>query len=103
MANWVRVARSGDCQVGRLKAANAGGTAIVLANVGGRICALQDRCSHEEYPLSDGELDGDQVVCAYHGARFDACSGARRALPAVLPVPSYPVEVRGDDVYVDVS
>jgi len=103
VANWVRVAAVGECPVGGLKAADAGGTAIVLANVAGRICALQDRCSHEEYPLSDGELDGDQVVCAYHGARFDACSGARRALPAVLPVPSYPVEVRGDDVYVDVG
>jgi 3-phenylpropionate/trans-cinnamate dioxygenase ferredoxin subunit len=103
VADWVRVAAVGECPVGGLKAADADGTAIVLANVDGKICALEDRCSHEEYPLSDGELDGGDVVCAYHGARFDACSGARKALPAVLPVPSYPVEVRGGDVYVDVS
>ncbi len=103
MPNWVRVARAADCQVGALKGVDAAGTAIVLANVAGRICALQDRCSHDEYPLSDGELDGDQVVCAYHGARFDACSGARKTLPAVVPVPSYPVEVRDGDVFVDVG
>ena len=103
MANWVRVAAVPECAVGKLRAVDADGTAIVLANVDGRICALQDRCSHEEYPLSDGELDGDQIVCSYHGARFDACSGARKSLPAVFPVPSYPVEIRDGDVYVDVS
>jgi nitrite reductase/ring-hydroxylating ferredoxin subunit len=103
MSSWVRVAALADCPVGQLRSVSAGGEQLVLANVDGRICALQDRCSHEEYPLSDGELDGDQVVCAYHGARFDACSGARKALPAVLPVPAYPVEVRDGDVYVDVG
>jgi len=103
VANWVRVAAVAECPVGKLRAADADGTAIVLANVGGKICALQDRCSHEEYPLSDGELDGGDVVCSYHGARFDACSGARKALPAVMPVAAYPVEVRDGDVYVDVS
>ncbi len=103
MSSWVRVARVADCPVGKLTAADASGTAIVLANVDGRICALQDRCSHEEFPLSDGELDGGDVVCSYHGARFDACSGARKSLPAVFPVPSYPVEVRDGDVFVDVG
>lgn len=103
MADWVRVARVADCPVGTLKAVDADGNAVVLANVDGAICALQDRCSHEEYPLSDGELDGDQVVCSYHGARFDACSGACRALPAVLPVKSYPVDVRDGEVFVDVG
>ena len=92
-----------DCPVGRLRAVDADGTAVVLANVEGMICALRDQCSHEEYPLSDGELDGQDVVCMHHGARFDACSGARRALPAVRPVKSYPVEVRNGDVYVDVG
>lgn len=80
-----------------------GNTPVVLANVDGKICALHDECSHEAYPLSDGELDGTDVVCAYHGARFDACSGARKALPAVLPVKAYSVEVRDGDVYVDVG
>jgi nitrite reductase/ring-hydroxylating ferredoxin subunit len=103
MASWVRVARVADCPVGQLKAVDADGTAVVLANVEGRICALLDRCSHEEYPLSDGELDGGNVICSYHGARFDACTGARKSLPAVLPVRAFPVDVRGDDVYVDVG
>jgi 3-phenylpropionate/trans-cinnamate dioxygenase ferredoxin subunit len=103
VGSWTRVASAADCPPGGLKGVMAGDTPVVLANVDGTICALRDECSHEAYPLSDGELDGSDVVCAYHGARFDACSGARKALPAVLPVQSYPVEVRDGDVYVDVG
>jgi 3-phenylpropionate/trans-cinnamate dioxygenase ferredoxin subunit len=103
VGNWLRVASLAECPVGELTAVMAGKTAVVLANVEGRVCALLDQCSHEEFPLSDGELDGGDVVCAYHGARFDACSGARKALPAVLPVQSFPVEVRDGEVYVDVD
>ena len=103
MAHWVKVAAEAECPVGALKGVVAGGTPVVLANVDGRICALLDRCSHEDYPLSDGELEGDQVVCIYHGARFEACTGARKSLPAIRPVQSYPVEIRDGDVYVDVG
>lgn len=81
----------------------ADGVPVVLANVDGKICALEDQCSHENLPLSDGELEDGELVCIYHGARFDACSGARKTLPAVMPVRSFPVEVRGDDIYVDVG
>jgi nitrite reductase/ring-hydroxylating ferredoxin subunit len=103
MANWTRVAAVTDCPVGELKGVMADGTGLVLANVDGTICALRDQCSHDEYPLSDGELDGRDVVCVHHGARFDACSGARKTLPAVRPVKSYAVEIRDDAVYVDVG
>lgn len=103
MANWVKVAAVTDCPVGQLKGVRADGLPIVLANVEGDICALEDKCSHEDYPLSDGELEGRQVVCLYHGARFDACSGARKTLPAIRPVRSFPVEIRDGDVYVDVE
>jgi len=103
MPNWVRVAAEGDCPAGELKGVMADGTAVVLANVEGTVCALKDQCSHEEYPLSDGELDGSDVVCLYHGARFDACSGARKSLPAIRPVQTYPVEIRDGEIYVDVG
>jgi len=81
----------------------ADGVPVVLANVDGKICALEDQCSHENLPLSDGELEDGELVCIYHGARFDACSGARKTLPAVRSVPSFPVEIRDGNIYVDVS
>jgi nitrite reductase/ring-hydroxylating ferredoxin subunit len=103
VSNWTKVAAAADCLAGQLLGVDAGGVPVVLANVDGKICALHDECSHQEYALSDGELEGDQVVCVYHGARFEACSGQNKALPAVRPVKSYPVEVRDGDVYVDVG
>jgi len=103
MSEWVKVAVEGECPVGILKGVMAGSVPVVLANVEGSICALRDQCSHEDYPLSDGELEGSEIVCLYHGARFDACSGARKTLPAIRPVQSYPVEIRDGEIYVDVG
>jgi 3-phenylpropionate/trans-cinnamate dioxygenase ferredoxin subunit len=73
---------------------------VVLANVDGAVYAVRDRCSHEDYPLSEGELEGSVLVCPFHGARFDVTSGAARGLPAVRPVKSYPVEIREDGIYI---
>jgi 3-phenylpropionate/trans-cinnamate dioxygenase ferredoxin subunit len=102
MAEWVRVAGPTACPAGRLVSAMAGRQPIVLANVDGEVCALEDQCSHEAYPLSDGDLEGSEIVCIYHGARFDACTGKNRALPAVRPVRAFRVETRDDGIYVEI-
>lgn len=103
MPNWIKVGTEGDCPVGLLKGVMADGVPVVLANVEGTMCALRDQCSHDDLPLSDGELEGNEVVCLYHGARFDACSGARKTLPAIGPVQSFPVEIRDGEIFVDVG
>lgn len=69
------------------------GVKIVLANSEGEILALHDKCSHEEFPLSDGEIVNGQVECMLHGARFDLRTGVAKALPAVRPVKSYECRV----------
>ncbi len=83
----------------------AAGEKIVLVATGnGVYYALEDRCSHEDYPLSDGELlDDDRVECIYHGAKFDAASGRAVALPAIRPVRTYDVKVEGNAILVDVD
>jgi 3-phenylpropionate/trans-cinnamate dioxygenase ferredoxin subunit len=73
---------------------------VVLVNVGGTIHAILDRCTHEDLPLSDGEMEGNVIVCTYHGARFDVISGAARGLPAVKPVKTFSVEIREDGIYI---
>lgn len=103
MTEWIKVADMEDCPPGSLRPVMAGSEPVVLANVDGTVYAVRDRCSHEEYPLSDGELEGGIVVCQYHGARFDLASGAPRGLPAVKPVKTYPVEIRDDGIYIQAS
>ena len=103
MADWIKVATLEECSPGSLRSVMVGWDPIVLANVEGTIYAVLDRCSHEDLPLSDGEMEGTNLVCQYHGARFDVTSGAPRGLPAVKPVKTFPVEVRKDGVYVQKS
>lgn len=102
MSEWTRVAAEADVPVGGLRSAMAGSQPLVLANVDGDIYALEDQCSHQELPLSDGELDGTDLICIHHGARFDACTGRNKALPAIRPVKSFPVDVRDGEIYVEV-
>lgn len=98
--DWARVACLDEVPPGTLKGVEANGTRIVLANVDGDVYALLDRCSHQDYPLSDGELEGTKLECMYHGARFDVCSGRAIQLPAIRPVKTFEVDVRDDDVYI---
>ncbi len=103
MPAWVRVAAAADCTPGTLLAVEARDERMVLANVDGDFYALQDRCSHADFPLSDGTLEGTQLECMHHGARFDVCSGRAIRLPAIRPVRSYEVEVRDGEVFVAVD
>ena len=69
----------------------------------GRFYAIEDRCSHEDYALSEGELDGYTVECPRHGSRFDIRTGDVLNPPAVLPVATFAVELDDDAVMVEVA
>ena len=65
--------------------------------------AVRDECSHAAVALSEGEVDGCTLECWLHGSRFDLRTGKPTGLPATEPVSTFPVEVREDGVYVDVT
>lgn len=69
---------------------------IVIFNIAGIYFAIQDVCSHDDGPLGEGELDGYEVICPRHGARFDVRSGKALSLPAVVDIPAYPVRIHED-------
>ena len=89
---------------GSVKIVNAGSIAVGVYNLGGRLCALEDRCSHDDGPLCEGEFDEEEgvAVCPRHGARIEICTGKPLSLPAVLPVDTFPVVVEDGIVKVDV-
>lgn len=66
---------------------------IVVFNMAGEYFAIADLCSHDDGPLGDGDLDGYEVACPRHGARFDLRSGKVLSLPAIVDIPAYPVRV----------
>ena len=59
-------------------------------------------CTHDEAPLDQGFLEGCEIECPRHGARFDVTTGRATALPAVVPVDTFQVRVEGDDIELDV-
>ncbi|SER49769.1 bifunctional 3-phenylpropionate/cinnamic acid dioxygenase ferredoxin subunit [Lentzea albida] len=75
---------------------------VAVFRADGEFFALDDTCSHGQSSLADGYVEGDQVECAWHMAKFDLRTGAALTLPATKPVCTYRVKVDGDDVSVEV-
>ena len=103
MAEFVTIATTSDIEPGKVKVYEAGGKQIAVCNVDGTFYAIDDICTHDNGPLAEGELLGDQIECPRHGALFDVKTGKALTLPAVQPVCSYPVQVEGDDIMVEVD
>ena len=85
-----------------VKIVYAGEIAVGVYNLNGEFYALEDRCSHDDGPLCEGDWEPDAcvVVCPRHGSRFDLESGIPMSLPAFAAVPVYPVSVREDGMVV---
>ena len=75
---------------------------ICLVQLGDEIYALADRCSHQNWPLSDGEVGDGSIECTKHGSTFGLRDGRPECLPATIPVPVYRVRVEGEEVVVTV-
>ena len=87
-----------------MRLVHANGISLGVYHVGGELYALEDRCSHDDGPLVEGDWDPDDrvVVCPRHGARFDLVTGRPLSLPATEPVETYPVRVEDGVVKVSV-
>ena len=98
----IDVAPVDELPPGTVKIVHAGEISVGVYNLGGRYCALEDRCSHDDGPLCEGEWDcaACEVVCPRHGSRFALRTGNALSLPAYMPVETYPVRVREDGMIV---
>lgn len=94
------VARVADVVRGSTHRVVVDGLEILLCNVGGRIYAIEDMCTHEGTPLDGGQLEDVRITCPLHGAVFDVTTGAVLALPAIVPLRTFPVEIENGEVYV---
>ena len=98
---FVRVVQSDEIPVGQGALLDVAGVMIAVFNAGaGRFHATSPQCPHEDGPLAEGWLEGDVVVCPWHGFDFDLASGQCR-VDEGLSITVYPVRVVGGDVEVD--
>jgi 3-phenylpropionate/trans-cinnamate dioxygenase ferredoxin subunit len=97
---WTRVAAVGEIAPGEHRTVDVDGTAVAVFNVGGEFFAIEDVCTHDGGHLAGGQVDGDQVVCPRHGARFCIRTGAALTAPAYEPTACLPVRVEQGEVQV---
>lgn len=102
MDGYVRVAAAEEIPAGDRLLVELEGVRIAVFNLDGSYYAIEDLCTHDGGPLVEGEiLEGCQVECPRHGARFDIRTGEALSMPAFEPTPAYDVQVEDGQVYVE--
>jgi nitrite reductase (NADH) small subunit len=99
---FVRVAKAAEIAPGQIREISLQGITIAVANVAGQFHAISNTCLHRGGPLGQGSLQANVVTCPWHGWSFDVTSG-KVADSQSVGVACYPVELRGEDVYVDMG
>lgn len=90
---FIEVATVDEIQNGDRLFIEVDGLPLVVFNTAGEYFAIADVCSHDDGPLGDGDLNGMEISCPRHGARFDLKTGKAISLPAIVDIPAYPVRV----------
>jgi len=96
---WIDVASLADVSPGTMRGFRIAGEAVLIGNAGGDVFAFHDACPDTPLALSVGEMDGETIVCPWHGCRFDARTGQRQ-LHRGTGLDSFPVGIDGDTIRV---
>jgi 3-phenylpropionate/trans-cinnamate dioxygenase ferredoxin subunit len=101
-SKWLPAGRTADLPPGRvlLVVDEDEDLRIAVCNVDGRFYAIEDVCTHDGGSLDQGFLEGEEIECPRHGARFDVITGEATLMPAVMPVQTFPVRVEGGEIFV---
>ena len=97
----ITVAKASELAVGQFKSVTAQGKHLLVCHIESGFSVIDDTCTHDDGPLADGWLEGKEIECPRHGARFDVTTGRVICLPAAVPINAYKTVVDGDDVKAD--
>jgi 3-phenylpropionate/trans-cinnamate dioxygenase ferredoxin subunit len=102
-ATTIDVCPAAELEPGDSRIVETEGRKFGVFNAGGDLYAIEDRCSHDDGPLCEGDWDEDlcRVICPRHGSAFDLATGTPRSLPATEPVATYPVRVVGGTIVLE--
>jgi 3-phenylpropionate/trans-cinnamate dioxygenase ferredoxin subunit len=102
VGNWTRVCDAAVVRPGEAQTLDVD-PPVSVWNVDGEFYATDDTCTHEKFSLAESYIDGCQVECALHWAKFDVRTGEALGLPATGALNTYPVLVEDGSVFVDLS
>jgi 3-phenylpropionate/trans-cinnamate dioxygenase ferredoxin component len=100
MSDWVEVAAVDELTPGTHRVVDVDGASIAVFNLDGAYYAIEDVCTHDGGVLTGGVVNGEEIVCPRHGARFSIKTGAVLAPPAYEPIHSFPTRVQDGRVEV---
>lgn len=100
MAEWVAVASESELEPGEVRTVDVDGALIAVFNLNGQYYAIEDVCTHDGGVLTGGKIEGDEIICPRHGARFCIKTGAALTPPAYEPTAIFPVRVQNGEVQV---
>lgn len=98
MSDFEQIATVDELPPGSRKPVVIDDTPALLLRIGDDFYAIEDVCTHDGQPLTDGPLEGCAITCPRHGARFDVRTGKALCMPATEPVQTFEIEVRGSAV-----
>lgn len=93
MTEWINVITASALAVGERVVVDVDGLDVVVFNIDGQFYAIEDVCSHDGTEIASGELDGAEIICPRHGARFCVKTGAVKCAPAYEDIATYPLRV----------
>lgn len=100
--SWHKLDLGAPLASGEKRATHVADREILVCRLQDDYYALSNRCTHSAWPLADEPLEGFEIVCTLHGARFDLRDGCPTSGPASKPLASYPIEFRDGELYVSI-
>lgn len=100
MSDWIDVAPQAEIAPGAWRSVELDGAQVAVFNLDGEYYAIEDVCTHDGGILTGGALEGEEIVCPRHGARFSVRTGRVLAPPAYEDVTKFPVRVEAGTVQV---
>lgn len=100
MSDWVTVAKVEELAPGDFRVVDVDGANVAVFNLDGQYYAIEDVCTHDGGQLTGGVVEGDEIVCPRHGARFCIRTGRALSAPAYEPAASFPVRVENGEIQV---
>lgn len=103
MVNWLDIIALKELPPGNRHLVDIDGLGIIIFNIDGSLYALEDRCSHDDSPLHEGEIEGAEIICPWHGARFCIKTGEVTEPPAYEDIQTFPIRVSNGIVQINLD
>lgn len=103
MQDYYLACPAGDVAEGKMELVEVNDRLVIIFNVDGQYHCIDDVCTHDGGPLSDGELEGCQITCPRHGASFDIKTGEALTMPATQPTGCHEVKLDDGNLYVKIN